>query len=279
MCCSLGKVSLNALPDPPKPLKRLLSSPEADAAHFRNHIRLYNSCFQMTSFGVKNRVFERGFMPTFKIQGQVYHSIGSLREIPWQLPAFLQIYFIENGTQQAQRRMEFFPTERQHIRNSLLLQLQNMLHIFNPQVANFKTARERSVLDENYRIVIRADKTPIGEHRRRYNAPTASEVAGLIVNEDAGQRDVVLHSRSNSLQRVCQTHMYCDSWQYPLLFPRGEEGYHLTMWLINPATSEERPEHKISPRQYYAYRIMQRSGKIHTLLRGKELSHHYHTGI
>jgi hypothetical protein len=31
----------------------------------------------MTSFGAK-QIVEEGFMPTFKVQGQVYHLYGSL---------------------------------------------------------------------------------------------------------------------------------------------------------------------------------------------------------
>ena len=42
-----------------------------------DHLRAYNSAFQMTSFRA-NQVHEPGFRPTFRIQGQVYHEIHSL---------------------------------------------------------------------------------------------------------------------------------------------------------------------------------------------------------
>lgn len=44
----------------------------------------------------------------------------------------------------------------------------------------FQTALERMPSDD-HRIVIRADKTPVGEHARRFNAPTMDEVAIVIV--------------------------------------------------------------------------------------------------
>jgi hypothetical protein len=59
---------------------------------FLKSIRSYYNAFQMTSFGA-NIISEGNFMPMFKVQGQVYHSVGSLlpeKDKPFQ---FLQIYF------------------------------------------------------------------------------------------------------------------------------------------------------------------------------------------
>jgi hypothetical protein len=68
------------------------------------------------------------------------------------------------------------------------------------------------------KVVIRADKTPTGEHRRRFNAPTLDEVATVMVDNDFDTRDIVLHKRNNTLQRVAETHRYYDALQYPLIF-------------------------------------------------------------
>lgn len=72
MCCSSGKVKLPALEPPPEPLESLMSGTTPRSKHFLENIRKYNSCFQMTSFGANNAVCEPGFMPTFKVQGQIY---------------------------------------------------------------------------------------------------------------------------------------------------------------------------------------------------------------
>ena len=93
VCCSNGKVQLATFQEPPQPLKNLLTGSTSDSKHFLQHIQKYNSAFQMTSFGAKF-VTQGGFMPTFKVQGQVYHRIGSLlpeENENWQ---FLQIYFM-----------------------------------------------------------------------------------------------------------------------------------------------------------------------------------------
>lgn len=47
----------------------------------------------MTSFGAKE-IREGNFMPTFKIEGQVYHRIISLIPPSGESPQFLQICFI-----------------------------------------------------------------------------------------------------------------------------------------------------------------------------------------
>ena len=49
----------------------------------------------MTSFGC-NEVSMAGFNPSFRIQGQVYHLIGSIVPTQGESPKFAQIYFIDN---------------------------------------------------------------------------------------------------------------------------------------------------------------------------------------
>ncbi len=103
MCCANGKIQLTILPEPPQPLKNLLNDTSPDSKHFLQNIQRYNSSFQMTSFG-SNIITEGGFMPTFKVQGQVYHRIGSLLPLQNEDSQYLQIYFVGVQQNQAQRR-------------------------------------------------------------------------------------------------------------------------------------------------------------------------------
>lgn len=86
-------MNLPLFEDPPEPLKSLLLGEHTHSKHFLDNIRAFNNAFQMTSFGAQ-QISEGPFMPTFKIQGQVYHLIGSL--LPENQPKFLQIYFISD---------------------------------------------------------------------------------------------------------------------------------------------------------------------------------------
>lgn len=232
MCCANGKVKLPLLLPPPEPLATLLSGNTPDSKHFLLNIRKYNSCFQMTSFGATN-IVRGNYMPTFKIQGQIYHQAGSLLPLPDEEHKFLQIYFMGDTNQEIDQRVRFNAGTKREIVSAL----QELLDQNNELVRLFRTALDRMPRDDA-RIVIRADKTPAGQHQRRYNAPHIDEVAIVIVGEDFDARDIVLHGRNDRLERIAETHRSYDALQYPIIFCRGEDGYHFNIKMINPATGD-----------------------------------------
>ena len=211
MCCKNGKVRLADLSDPPEQLQNLLTNTDEDSIHFQKNTRRYNSCFQMTSFGASKVIREPGFMPTFKVQGQVYHRIGGLLPLEDEEPKFLQVYFTGNKEQEIQHRLHNIPG----VKASVVGQLQDLLHNSNNYVKGFKTAME--TMSPDYRVLIHADKTPAGEHSGRYNAPVDSEVAVIMVGENHGSRDIVLQLRDNTCKRIVETHRSYDALQYPFL--------------------------------------------------------------
>ena len=277
MCCANGKVNVPLLGPPPEPLSSLLTGADTASKNFRSMIRLYNSSFQMTSFGTATEgriIREPGWNPTFKVQGQIYHRIGPLRPPADETAAFLQIYFMQDPEEEADRRLAW--QGRTHLDRSLILTLQAMLHSENAYITEFKTQLDRQTeIAAHYRIVIRADRIPVGHHPRTFNTPQCNEVAALVLNsEEAQYRDVVLTSRNNALQRVNEVHVAYDAWQYPLLFPRGEDGYHLEQRLIDPLT-KQRTDKKMSVLQFYAFRLMLRPNDFNILLRAGKLSHQF----
>ena len=71
------------------------------------------------------------------------------------------------------------------VRYDIVQELQAMLHLHNSYVHSFKSALEQMhESGEDYKVIIKADKTPVGEHERRFNAPVMSEVAILIVGQE-----------------------------------------------------------------------------------------------
>ncbi|KIH66755.1 hypothetical protein ANCDUO_02915 [Ancylostoma duodenale] len=186
----------------------------------------------MTSFGTTATVQETGFMPTFKVKGQIYHRIGSLLPLPDENPRFLQIYFTGDEEQQVDQRCENIGGRRRNI----VLNLQRMFHQHSSLVKLLKTSLERMPTDE-YKVVIRAVKRPTGEHERRFNAPTVNEVAVVMVGEDFDRRDIIIQKRNDSLQRISETHRSYDALQYPVIFwevewqKRGLPHAHILIWL------------------------------------------------
>lgn len=70
------------------------------------------------------------------------------------------------------------------------LEMQEVLHQHNAYVRDFKSVMQRAGTDD-VRLVIRADRTPVGEHSRRYNRPTTKKVGFLMMGQDFEKRDVV----------------------------------------------------------------------------------------
>jgi len=93
-----GKIVLEQLEELPDFIKNLILETDPLSLHFLDNSRQYNILFQMTSFGAKE-IKEGNFMPTFKIQSQVYHLIGSLLPGPEDTFKFLQIYFMSESDQ------------------------------------------------------------------------------------------------------------------------------------------------------------------------------------
>ncbi|UYV73419.1 hypothetical protein LAZ67_10003111 [Cordylochernes scorpioides] len=262
LCCKQGRVSLPAIESPPEPIFSLLSGLHPLSKSFLLHIRRYNSIFQMTSFGAR-QVVEQGYMPTFKVQGQVCHVIGSLLPEPDSEHKFLQIYFIDNYESQVTARCNITA----NLNRDLVRSLQDLLHAHNHYIQSFKAALE--TLPQNhadYRVIIHSDKLPPEEHERRYNAPMTNEVALLMVGQEFGPRDIVLHCRNNLTQRISEVHQAYDPLQYPLIFCRGEVGYSVSLPQVNPSTREIMQK-TVSCMNFYAYRMMARAGEFNSLLR------------
>jgi len=103
-----------------------------------------------------------------------------------------------------------------------------MLRLHNPYIDVFLTAKERLSLDHTISLCLKTiDITHFDP--RRYNRPTASEVAVIIPGtgeEQVDRRDLILQSRSGQLKRISELHSaYCPL-RYPLLFPNGQQGWH-----------------------------------------------------
>ena len=81
-------------------------------------------------------------------------------------------------------------------------------------------------------------------HDRRFNLPTADEVAVILPGVDGDdkhvrERDIVLHSRAGELQIITDLHPAYVPLYYVLLFPYGEHGWHPAMRLSSSNSGSE----------------------------------------
>ncbi|GFT25482.1 uncharacterized protein NPIL_529381 [Nephila pilipes] len=124
------------------------------------------------------------------------------------------------------------------IKRCIVSQLQELHHEKNHLVRLFKTAINMMPSDTP-KIVIQTDRTPAGEHVRRFNAPNVDEAAIIIVGDQFQTRYIVLHRRNEQLTKVAETHRCYDALQYPILFWDGADGYNFSDKMVNPVNGEE----------------------------------------
>ena len=253
VCCGSGKVVTEAFPALPQFLNDLIAGDTPESRHFLDHICQYNGSFSMTSFGHKEASVP-GWNPSFIVQGQVFHRIGDLLPPVNTRPMFLQVYFLDSLAEQVRARLFG------QLRPEILQQLTEWFMQNNHLIRTLKTAREtiQETDADSRKIVILEEKRPAGQHARRYNAQNAPEVAILMDDEPANNRDIVIKLRNGNLRRISELHPSYDPMQYPIAFPHGTDGYNI--YLKGRAAGGRGPGRKITQMQYYSYHIQVRDG-------------------
>ncbi|GFY58534.1 ATP-dependent DNA helicase [Trichonephila inaurata madagascariensis] len=115
---------------------------------------------------------------------------------------------------------------------------------------------------DNHAIVINPDKTPAGEHIRRFNAPVVDDIAGIIDGDRTATREIVIRRRKNNLEFTADTHRSYDALQYPLMFWQGQDGYCINIKQRDPVTGAETNKNVSSK----DYGLMIRRGQDNVIL-------------
>ncbi|PWZ45208.1 ATP-dependent DNA helicase PIF1 [Zea mays] len=229
-----GKINLEPYKRSPSVLADLLSfDGDARSKRFLRLIRAYNSLFAFTSFGAAiDKAINNGTAPyVFKINGIVHHRFGTLLPRRGAMPKFAQLY-IHDTNHETQNRLNMFEVDdgvAEQPEREITMALLAMLNDNNKLVKAFRYARERLEQAGNQRITLRL----LGCDARQdvqYNLPSSGEVAAIIVGDytaDEYTYDVLVHDRNCGLRRVSCLHPSYMALQYPLLFPYGENSYHL----------------------------------------------------
>ncbi|CAG8785949.1 901_t:CDS:2, partial [Dentiscutata erythropus] len=176
LCCANNKVQLPPLLKPLPYLLNLYTSTNPDAVEFHKHARGYNSALACTSFGANvDNQFLRYSIANFRIHAQVYHLIGSLLPNESRTPVFAQLYIYDTANE--------------------ITNHQNAMHKLNKNIL-------QNIICDNVTteisMIIHGDRN---QDIRRYNAPTAPDVAAIMVAEFYPSYDplhyVLLFSKEN----------------------------------------------------------------------------------
>jgi hypothetical protein len=229
LCCENGKVMLLSLPTTSQKFEVLLTSKERSAVKFRDQIRMYNSVLAFTLFGAKvDESVTRGIGPySFRIQGELYHKIGSMCPVEGQHPQFTQLYIYDTEDEH-QNRHVVMPS----LDPTTLDRLLTMMYNINPYVEVFKMARDMMATEGapmDLKLCLIASQT---KDARQYNVSTINEVVALMVGDGSeviDRRDVVVAQQAGLFQRISELHVGYMALHYSLLFPYGEDGWHLNI--------------------------------------------------
>src|SRR5436190_23790223 len=129
----------------------------------------------------------------------------------------------------------------QEMDNDILQNLLNMLDRYNPYIQNFCHVRDliQTNVSDKIFMIIHGNRTQDSHH---YNAPTAFEVAAIMVGDGhelhVANRDILLRMRDGGLQRISEIHPSYDPLHYVLLFPNGDDGWHVDVPLISSGKRE-----------------------------------------
>nr|VDD24785.1 unnamed protein product [Brassica oleracea] len=227
----------------------LLTNDDPISKHYQDNIRALNMMFSFTSLGGKidNSVNMGKGPKVFKLHGENFHLIGSVKPKPTEPAKFSQLY-IHDTENEVRNRISALSgnSERSKIREDLVEAIMNMLRVSNVHVKTFRNAKDRFNNEderEELSLVLIHSRLKDG---RVYNLPTSSEVAALVVGdfqENMDKRDIILEKNSGKLKRINELH--------PCYLP-----------LQKP---------NISMREFFAYRIMVREVGSQVLLLSRRL--------
>ncbi|KAL8158864.1 LOW QUALITY PROTEIN: hypothetical protein V2J09_000401 [Rumex salicifolius] len=94
---------------------------------------------------------------------------------------------------------------------------------------------------------------------------------GVVLTQHTirGQPDILIEKKTGDLQRISEIHPQYMALQYPLLFPYGEDGFHLN---IPYKRKRQTKRGNATMREFYCYRIQQRLTESTTLIEATRLS-------
>ncbi|XP_022030782.1 uncharacterized protein LOC110931708 [Helianthus annuus] len=281
LCCGYGKVHLPNFKETYQEYQNLFKSLDDKSKHFLLNIRRFNSMFSFTSMGGKvDSKINRGNAPyVYRISGEDYHTLGSLLPKEGGEPKFAHLYIYDTNNEVCNCKTVFSNSKKPASATSDLLDtelieyLKLILDSNNQLVKTYRRVRDRFVDNPHIDLKLRL-KANRSRDGRTYNLPTSSEVAALIVGdiEDAlDNRDVVVESKKDGLQRISELHPSYLALQYPLLFPFGEDGYRVDILHREGRESRKKKESKCTMREYFAYNVQDRVSHFSLILNARRL--------
>ncbi|CAI0492753.1 unnamed protein product [Linum tenue] len=154
--------------------------------------------------------------------------MGSLLPPEGKKPKFSQLYVFDTEDEVGDR-LSNFASSGLSLKPRIVDGLIKMFDQTNELVRSFRrVGREvQDPVNHNLRLRITGARE---ETNRQYALPTGSDIAGLIPGDFSAEedgRDIIINHREEGLQRINCLNPKFHALQFPILFPYGEDGFHL----------------------------------------------------
>ena len=269
LCCSNGNVVLPDFQEAPAALWELLEARGNRLDKYLTRSRQFNNAFSYASFKCHSFTLP-GAIADMRIQGSAYIATGGIRADDQNNPRFIQHFFTsadEISMFENIVRDTHLPSDSttQELLQIIRRTLQNTE--VSPIWGAYATADQLlSSMPTNMRLIFSTDKEIISGHTRTYNLPeTGSRVlnaeVGAIVDdmnnaiESGYNRDIVIRHVGGPTMSLPTNHRMVDPLTYPLLFPRGDDGWGL---MIYPLLAKKGKRTHVSAHEYMKFRIQHR---------------------
>lgn len=131
----------------------------------------------------------------------------------------------------------------------------SMLDETNELVKQFRQQRDHFESEDICHLEITL-KVCRAESGRETHIGASDEVAGILVgdtDDTCGYRDIIMDDKEKGLVRASYVHPKLMALQYPILFPRGDDGFHPKIKFQNTCDSKSRCRAYLSMMDYYRY--------------------------
>ncbi|XP_021953640.1 uncharacterized protein LOC110850511 [Folsomia candida] len=261
VCCNKGKLRIPNF----EKNEKLLTGKDPDSKNFMDNIRSYNSAFAFASVGAKI-ASPPGYGPyCFRIHGQIYHRAGTLHPEEGEPRVYAQLYILDPDEANNRRLNEPANSAcRNHVMANLLDIMKDnpfamaykMLHEFEKD-ENARAIREGHAVSEATMAIVQDRNLD----QRRYNAQACNEVAIIFSNLDGEppfERDLLIHLRPNGenspkTKRISILNKNLDALTYPILYPKGEQGWGEDLALFIPNQTNPNAHKRVTLKMYYSY--------------------------
>ena len=158
------------------------------------------------------------------------------------------------------------------LNEDIIIAMKNMLDNNNHYAHKFRMARDKlqSLIVSDLKLKLIYDRQSDG---RLYNLPNTAEVVALIVGDEhtGNHRDIIIEKQTGVLKRINELHPAYLPLQYPLLYPRGEDGYRPDIPHKDHPNIHAAKRKNVTMREYFCYRLQSRNNEAQTRLHSRRL--------